>query len=107
MAWAWFLPAVALLSSPAQEGVPLEGCELHAQGVAFLGWGLWGFPAEKEPGNVVPKCEDTQASGALPLQLHPCFFPVMSPGLDTSRHFQELAPCPSAARPSASLSRDM
>lgn len=56
---------------------------------------------------MVPKCEDTQASGALPLRLHPCFFPVMSPGLGTSCHFQELAPCPSAARPSASLSRDM
>ena len=59
----------------------------------FLGWGLWGFPAEKEPGNVVPRCEDAQASGALPLLLHPCFFPVMSLGLGTSCHFLELAPC--------------
>lgn len=55
---------------------------------------------------MVPKCEDPQASGALLLLLHPCFFPVMSLGLGTPCPFQELAPCPCAAPPSASSSRD-
>lgn len=68
--------------------------------------GPGGFLAEKQPGSVVPKCKDTQASGALPPLLLPRSFPVMSPGLGTSCHFQELPPCPSAAHPNAPSSRD-
>lgn len=76
-------------------------------GVAFLGWGLWGFLAEKQTGNVVAKCEDTQASGALPPLPHPCFFPVMSPGLHpvTSRNClpAPLPPTPTHLHPETSV----
>lgn len=79
MAQAWGSPAVALLSSPVQEETYGEEWEPQAQGGAFLAWGLWECLADKEPGNVVLKCEDTRTSGAPPAAAA-SFLPSNEPG---------------------------
>lgn len=72
----------------------------------FLGWGWWGFLAQELPGSVAPKPEGWQPSGALPLLLHPCFFPVMCPGRTHPVTSRNCYPGCCPGHPSASSSRD-